>query len=157
MLIERRIREEVTGPLHITGVTLLSTEEYEACENFVPMIKGWWWLRSPGCNSIYAATVNKYGRVMTGGNPVDRTGGIVRPALKIENLTSLNLKPRDKIIDYVGYNWTVIPDSMALCNTGDAMHCFRENWKSPHANNYDLSAVKRWLKNWAQKKGMLAD
>jgi hypothetical protein len=40
----------------------------------------WWWLRSPGGSSYYAATVSADGSVIDSGNAVDRSGGGVRPA-----------------------------------------------------------------------------
>ena len=41
----------------------------------------WWWLRSPGIDTLYAATVYNDGGVNVRGNNVDRSRGGVRPAL----------------------------------------------------------------------------
>lgn len=41
----------------------------------------WWWLRSPGGKSAYAAIVDGNGKVSEGGNAVDNTSGGLRPAL----------------------------------------------------------------------------
>jgi hypothetical protein len=41
----------------------------------------WWWLRSPGYFSNYAAYVNNDGNVDVNGSPVADAGGGVRPAL----------------------------------------------------------------------------
>ena len=47
----------------------------------------WWWLRSPGYYSVYAAEVHGSGWVCRIGNDVDYSGGGVRPALHL-NLQS---------------------------------------------------------------------
>ena len=44
----------------------------------------WWWLRSPGCNSYYAANVFIFGDIFHSGYYVHGSGGRVRPALWIE-------------------------------------------------------------------------
>ena len=41
----------------------------------------WWWLRSPGLNPYYAATVDSAGCVYLSGNGTFRAAGGVRPAL----------------------------------------------------------------------------
>ncbi|MBD5465216.1 MAG: Ig domain-containing protein [Lachnospiraceae bacterium] len=47
----------------------------------------WWWLRSPGPDSVYAAYVADYGYVTQNGSRVNRNNDGVRPALRI-NLSS---------------------------------------------------------------------
>jgi len=44
----------------------------------------WWWLRSPGGGSVYAAIVDKDGKISDGGNMVNNTSGGIRPALWIK-------------------------------------------------------------------------
>ena len=44
-------------------------------------IASWWWLRSPGLNSIGASSVNNDGRIYLGGGNVSYENGGVRPAL----------------------------------------------------------------------------
>ena len=41
----------------------------------------WWWLRSPGYSSAYAASVHRNGGVVVSGNSVSNYSGGVRPAL----------------------------------------------------------------------------
>jgi hypothetical protein len=155
MLIERRIREEINEPLKVTGITLLSLEEYEQAKKHIPMIRGWWWLRSPGGSSNSAAYVMNDGWVDTYGNGVDYTNIVVRPALLISNLDSFNLKLGDRIVDFCRCDWTVIPGNMVLCDTGVGTHCFREDWGAPDANDYEKSDVKAWLENWAKERGII--
>ena len=44
----------------------------------------WWWLRSPGYDSVRVANVYGGGDISNGGNSVNDTGGCVRPAMWIE-------------------------------------------------------------------------
>ncbi len=155
MLIERRNREEIKEPLKVTGITLLSIKEYETAKEYVPLVNGWWWLRSPGDISGRAAYVEHYGRVNTYGNYVDSTDIAVRPALLILNLDSSNLNPGDRIVDFCGSDWTVISDNMVLCDTEVGTHCFREDWVADGANDYKKSDVKKWLENWARERGII--
>ncbi|MDR2728733.1 MAG: DUF6273 domain-containing protein [Chitinispirillales bacterium] len=46
-----------------------------------PVVRTWWWLRSPGNNSNNAAYVNNDGNVNMNGNNTFRESGGVRPAL----------------------------------------------------------------------------
>ena len=85
-------------------IFLLSIEE---AEKFFKNSKdrathSWWWLRSPGDGSIYAACVRGDGSILDDGGGVDRWAG-VRPAFKI-NLESelfqsfISLKSQNSII-----------------------------------------------------------
>lgn len=156
MKIERKIREEVTEPLKVTGITLLSVEEYKKAKVYIASIGGWWWLRSPGGSSNYAADVGPAGDVDIYGDNVLYGNTCVRPALEVTNLKSFNLNPKDRIIDLAGYDWTVISDTMVLCDESIGYHCFREDWKAPDANDYEKSDVKRFLESWAAEKGIIS-
>lgn len=155
MKIERTIREEVTEPLKVIGITLLSVGEYEKAKAYIAPIGDWWWLRSPGRDSSSAAHVIPDGGVHTDGSNVDYTNNVVRPALEVDNLKSFNLNPEDKIIDLAGHDWTVISDTVVLCDDSIGWHCFREDWKAPDANDYEQSDVKRFLESWATKNGII--
>ncbi len=138
--------------LEIEDITLLSIEEYEAAKEYIPLMRDWWWLRSPGLSSNYAAYVNRGGWVFAGGTYVDGTYGVVRPALKISNLRSLDLQIGDRICGLAGHDWTVISGSLILCNDGIGKHCFRKDWQAEDANTYETSDVKRFLEKWAAKQ-----
>ena len=151
-----RTVEKNDGKLDVSDVTLLSAEEYEASRDIIPKLKGgWWWLRSPGYFSYFATIVFNFGRVSTDVCFVNYSDGVVRPALSILNLKSLDLRPGDQIIDFAGHDWTVISDTMVLCNDGIGKHCFREDWEAPDANSYEASAVKKYLQAWAAEKGLI--
>lgn len=155
MKIERKIREEVIESLKVIGITLLSVEEYMAAKAHIMPINGWWWLRSPGDISRRAASVFAYGGVSTYGGRVDDPGSVVRPALLIQNLNFFKLKPGDRILNYAKHGWTVISDTMALCDDGIGKHCFHEDWEAQDANDYEKSDVKRFLESWAAKNGII--
>lgn len=155
MKIERKIREEVIESLKVIGITLLSVEEYMAAKAHIMPINGWWWLRSPGCNSGSAAYVMSDGGVNSYGYFVRGAHGVVRPALLIQNLNFFKLKPGDRILNYAKHGWTVISDTMALCDDGIGKHCFHEDWETQEANDYEKSDVKRFLESWAAKNGII--
>ena len=59
---------------------------------------GWWWLRSPGIHSRFAADVHNVGGIGEGGHSVDITGGSVRPALWLNlNIFSSGAKRQSSI------------------------------------------------------------
>ena len=111
----------------------------------------WWWLRSP-----YFRSSNNAGEVVDDGwvdiLDVDRTDG-ARPALKIRNLVSSNLKIKDQI-QLAGYTWTVIAEDIILCDEIVGHTAFKKDWKAQDANVYEKSDIKAWLKNWAKEKGI---
>ena len=68
----------------------------------------WWWLRSPGYNSDFAAGVSRYGWVYSHGDDVYNSNDGVRPALHL-NLSSSNL---------YSYAGTVCSDAMKTGESG---------------------------------------
>lgn len=155
MLIERRIREEDSGLLKVEGITLLTIEEYEKAKEHIPRMVEWWWLRSPGYGKFHVANVLRNGSVRMDGHIIDNADGGIRPALLISNLDSFNLEPGDKILKYLGYDWTVISNDKILCDIGVGRYCFREDSDAKEANNYEKSDVKAWLENWAKERGII--
>lgn len=139
----------------IAEITLLSVDEYQVAKHCIPPMNDWWWLRSPGCNSKYAAYVNIDGWILTNGHRVGITIGAVRPALRILNLQSLGLKIGDQIDYLAGHSWTVVADDLALCNDGVGQSVFRRNGKAADANVYEKSDVKRYLQKWAETAGIV--
>lgn len=75
-------------PLKIDGkfghkVFLLSTDEYSTFRKNIPYADEPWWLRSPGDNPNYAASVDDSGDIYDYGNYVNSTSLGVRPALRL--------------------------------------------------------------------------
>ena len=64
-------------------IYLLSIDEANALSDTIRANGSWWWLRSPGDDSIYAAFVYADGNVATDGNRVAREHG-VRPVLNLK-------------------------------------------------------------------------
>ena len=119
----------------VMGVTLLSKEEYKEYKNYIPFIKDWWWLRSPGPYYYWAAVAYDTKHVVCSGIGVRDNNG-VRPALKIENH---NLEPGDQF-EFGAQEWTVISNNLAICN--DIIGKCRFDKVS---NNYEKSEIKRYL------------
>lgn len=64
-------------------ITLLSKEEYKKYKQTIPLVKGWWWLRSPSdyhYNSANIHCVNNLGEIS---NALIHDVFAIRPALKL--------------------------------------------------------------------------
>lgn len=152
MAINKIITTTEEQDINIIDVTLLTVEEAKALDNDIREIGKFWWLRSSGYFVNYAACVDDYGCVYYYGDYVSDTEG-VRPALKISNLSSSNLSINDTF-EMTGHTWTVISEDTALCNDIVGKTCFRSDWRSEDANNYEKSDIKKWLANWVNKNGI---
>lgn len=143
-----------TENIEISEITLLSVWEAKAVSRAQLNIGSWWWLRSPGRCSTFAARVLNDGKVNAVGIYVcDSRGTGVRPALRISNLGASNLNVGEKF-SVGGETWTVISKDLALCDRVVGHTCFREDWRAPDAYVYEKSDVKKWLENWALEKGI---
>lgn len=145
----------------ITGATLLSVEEAKKVPEKLRKFNSWWWLRSPGCSTDYAACVNSHGYVGEGGEYVYYNDISVRPALQ------LNIESFDSISDgtklRIGtYDFTVVCNGKyALCDTsiGKSVFYIRINRQVENANNYETSDVKKSVDDWYETeiKGQLIE
>ena len=120
-------------------VTLLTKEEYNEYMERIPLVNDWWWLRSPGRNSIYAASVHDGGSVDYSGDRVNNSINGVRPAL---NLTSLNHPIGEKFIA-LGNRWVMIDENLAISE--DVVTHRRYDTES---NVWETSELKAWLEQW---------
>ena len=160
-MVEKKIKIVTDAEIDIHGITLLSIDEYEKAKEDIPVIDDWWWLRSPGFTpfcagpTMAAMCVFGYGEdgnvvnVVDDGSLVSNELG-VRPALLIDWKYPV-LHVRDKIL-VAGYIWTIIPGRFALCDTCIGDHCFREDCKAKHANDYKNSDIKEFIKSWWAEK-----
>lgn len=130
--------------LDIQGITLLSKEEYRAAKDIIPRINDWWWLRSPGNYSDFAAYVGNDGSVFNRGRHVCNDCGGVRPAL-IVNQESANLCLNDKVLLW-GYTWTVVGNNLMLCDELIYNRRFDEI-----ENRFETSEIRRYLEEWLSK------
>lgn len=138
--------------IEILDVALLSKEEYEKCKEYIPPLDEWWWLRSQGSDDDYAAFVYGYsGRVDSDGIDVNYTYG-VRPSLFILKSPFLRIGDTFKL---AGYMWTVIDETIALCDSYIGKSCFRKDWKAEDANVYEASDVKRYIEDWAKENNLI--
>ena len=157
----RTIIEISTQDIEITGVTLLSREEYEEYYKMIPPVPFYWWLRSPGSDRREAAYVVSEKNVRKSshdskesGNPchknfeyypVTQVFGI-RPVLLI---TGHDLKSGD-ILKLADKEWTVLSDTLAICNDLIGMCHFNTG-----TNDYEFSDVEMYLETWAKDNNIL--
>lgn len=142
--IEKLVREPCE--LEIIGATLLTADEAEqlltakdrAC-------KSWWWLRSPGDGWYYAAVVTDFGSVLAYGRGVNDVSVGVRPALRIANLASINLKIGDEF-DIGGRRFRIISNYLALCNSIVGYSRF-----DAKNNDYERSEIKAFVDAWFER------
>ncbi len=152
--------------LEVTEVTLLSADEAakgtpkRTLKRLLKLKnRGGWWLCSPGLFDFDAACVRDdaacvrgdYGNVDSLGCPVRDTLG-VRPALRVKDLSSLNLKT-GAVVSINGRDYYVIPGDTLLSKECIGECSFREDWRAADANNYEASDVKKFVDNWAVKQG----
>lgn len=145
MLVKKHITEDVN--LDIVGATILSIEEAEKLPIKLRKYDRWWWLRSPGRSSCFAACVLSGGSVSDNGNGVSNRFAAVRPALQIKNLNSTTLKIGD-IFEFGGKTFKIISDKLAFCLTDIGEHCFRGDGRARGANNYEKSDIKKFVDEW---------
>lgn len=152
MKIKKKVILYTDIDVEITGITLLSAEEYKMFRRYIPQINTFWWLRSPGSDCGFAARVRPDGSV-------DDFGGIVffiypvRPALLLK---AENLLIGDEFI-FGGKKWVYLNNGLAIAKElFDDILPFRENWQAENANDYEASDVKVFLDEWlkeAEKNG----
>ena len=130
----------------ITDVTLLSQDEYVEYKDVISLITDNWWLRSLGPYSAYASVmVDNHGEVNTQYWSSSNSVG-VRPVILCD-LSHSNYSVGDQI-SLAGYSWTVLNNSMILCDGIVGRTAFRAEYSAPDSNDYDASDVKQWLANW---------
>ena len=144
--------------LDITGARLLTITEAEALLPERLFISGYtWWLMSPidvndtiWCsltrNYIYA--VHEDGSIFPHICDIDFYG--VRPALKISNLRSSDLKIGDTF-EFGMYRFEIISNRLAFCLDYIASMAFREDWMKPDASDYNKSDVKKYIDDWFKR------
>lgn len=132
-------------------ITLLSIEEAKKVPQKLRAIGDSWWLRSPGILDDFSGSVLGDGLVYHSGISVYDNELGVRPALKIYNLESLNLKVGNEII-VGGEMWTVVDEDLALCNRNIKYMKFA---KKSECNDYEKSDIKVFLDKWAKDTGLV--
>lgn len=148
---EEVIRQIKEAELEITEITLLSVKEADSLlTKEQRFIGSWWWLRSPGRYPDRAAYVSSGGNISAYGNYVRSNYGVIRPALRFSNS---NLVWGDSF-EAGCEQWLVIDDGLALCESIVGKSPFRTDYNASDANDYEKSDVKKWLDNWALRRGL---
>lgn len=132
----------------VGGVTLLSGRKAGMFPSYVRAYSTWWWLRSPGYSSNFAAFVFSDGDVFGNGEDVSFSNGAVRPALLL-NIQSSNLNNGDtiKVFDH---NW-YFQDNLALL-MDEPLTKMPFNADVSKGNDYETSDIKEWLDNWLKEQ-----
>lgn len=133
--------------LDILGATLLTVEEAKQLPKRLREYYTWWWLKSPGYYSYYAAYVYANGFVYNYGTDVSDEYGSVRPALIISNLESSGLEIGDTF-EFGKKRFEIISNDRAFCLTGEGPCAFRYDWKASDANDYEKSDIKKDVDEW---------
>ena len=130
-------------------IFLLSRDEYEKYKSFIPTIKCWWWLRSPGGLYEDAAIVLGDGYAdphlsFDYDNIIYDGSGAVRPALRFYPL--LSQKAGDRLIKY-DFPWIYLGDELAIAEVPIAFRRFDEE-----GNDYETSEVRKFLLEWTESR-----
>lgn len=144
LLIYKISQTAIKQEISIEDITLLSEDEHIQAKALISHLNECWWLRSPLTDDD-----DNTGYVICDGSVtlayVDYNYG-VRPALQIKDLASSQLEIGD-MFTLAGYSRTVILPNMALCDDIVGYTPFRSDYTASHANIYEYSDIKKWLKS----------
>ncbi len=143
--------------IEVTGITLLSEEEFREVQNCLPKrdLSAWWLRKARAGNSGVVAYVYKHNKVGYDDtyDYADCDLG-VSPALIIANLSTSNLRIGDDF-EWAGQAWRVVSDKYAQCLGIIGMHAFRFDCVADDADEYESSDVKKFIEWWAAQKGLV--
>ena len=152
-----------TVEIPITDVTLLSASEYNTYRSQIPSISAYWWLRGPG--SWWSPSMYVPSNVMPDGSVevfYASNGNFgIRPVL-VCDLNGTGLEIGNKL-QFAGYDWTVISDSLVLCDScvGNSPFGPGNTWVKSQSETlttpYDDSYAKTWVENWAAENGLMSE
>ena len=132
----------ITNNIDILDITLLSIKEAKKLPREMREAECSWWLRSPGNIAYKAAFV--YGGIVDGNGHYVANDFGVRPVLKLKSSPF----KKGNSFSYKGYQWDMITDNTALCQSIVGKSPFRKDWRAADANNYEASDIKKWLEDW---------
>lgn len=130
-----RIKETITTTreldINVTGIKLLTTNEYSTCKEIIPNDNGCggWWLSSNTVSNGFAPVVGADGDIY---NAMESSEHEVRPVILFDPC-GIKLRARFRLF---AYSWTVISPTMALCDSSLA-NC-----------SYEKSKVEKYIKDW---------
>lgn len=143
--------------LDITGARLLTITEAEALPERLRVSDYVWWLRTAAAvhdniwcqlTRNYIAAVHEDGCISYHICDIDFYS--VRPALKIANLRSSDLKIGD-IFEFDEYKFEIISNNLAFCLDSIRSMAFREDWRALDAYDYIKSDVKKYIDDWFKR------
>lgn len=140
------IRSNIKIPF--AGITLLSSEAYERYKEFIPPLRKWWWLRTPGLSSYFVSSVNSDGDLSY--NLVNSETGNIRPVLFVEDRWSNPVRTGLKI-EVADHTWTAFNRCALICDDSIGMSPFRKKRSAEDANVYEVSDVAKWLNKWVEE------
>lgn len=146
MRIIKLVKQYIPLDMDITDITLLSTDEYDEAQPYIPEIKQIWWLRSQGKYEQTVAGVREDCELDYMGFNVNSPYLAVRPALRFT--ADPELFPIRTQFKFGLEWWTVIDDGLALCNTCLGKMPFRKDLHAGDTNIYEASDVKKFLDRW---------
>lgn len=132
--------------IFVKDITLLSIEEYKQYRNIIPRKYFWWWLRSFSDIPTYAASVSSEGSLSL--CHVSISSPCVRPVLICEQ-TNLDAGVE---ISFADKDWTVLNESIILCNSSIGNCAFRKERDACDSNIYEASDVKKFIQDWKTKE-----
>ncbi len=152
-----------TVDITVTDVTLLSASEYNTYRSQISSVSTYWWLREPG--SWWSSTQYVPSNVMPNGSIeifyASNANWSIRPVL-VCDLNGTGLEIGNKL-RFAGYDWTVISDSLVLCDScvGNSPFGPGNTWVKSQSETlttpYDDSYAKTWVENWAVEKGIMPE
>ena len=126
-------------------ISIPSAIEYEKYMSIIPVVNGWWWLRTPANYPARAAYVGKNGYLSTNdGNYVRGVFG-VRPIL-IYGKYVIDVG-RGDTFTALGNTWRVIDDGRAISEDVITHRRFDEK-----SNDWVKSELRAWLIEWARER-----
>ena len=152
-----KVNKFVETEIEVAGIGLLNVEEAEMLPEKIRAIKKFWWLKTVGKTGEHeinyrAMFVCKNGDICYNGQSIKSYSAGVRPVLFL-NPALPNFKKGDKF-EWNGYDWTLISDSKALCNS------IIKNMKYKKDANrykllkikdvYEVSDIKQFLEQWLE-------
>jgi hypothetical protein len=140
----KQVVKEEPVQLQITGVTLLSKEEYTQNRDLISSQGSRWWLRSHDESGNTAACTYGDGEIEYLNVSFNRIG--VRPALHC-NLTSSNLTPGDKAV-LNGQSYTALRGDFLLKDEMIGNCAFCDDRQAADAGVYKKSDVKQYVEQW---------
>ena len=152
MRVQKYVTKTQVQELIVNSITLLPAKVFEECGKRIPLLETYWWLRDAGETSresramgvYYDGTLDQYGTI------VKSTIYAVRPALEV-NQTGGDWGVGDKFRLF-GYDWTIISDRYALCDSSIGTCCFREDDQAEDADQYEASDVKKFVEKWLEEQ-----